>query len=130
MARIAHKPTPELRKQIETMSAYGIPVADIARSVSLSRDTVDKYYREELDCAETKANAAVAGFLFQNAKSGNVAAQIFWLKTRARWKEPPQGHEHSGAIGSYDLSKVSDADLKRLEAILGTAVPRADTGGD
>lgn len=36
-------------------------------------------------------------------------------------------HKHSGAIGTYDLTKVSDADLDRLEAILG---PLADDGGD
>lgn len=36
-------------------------------------------------------------------------------------------HKHSGAIGSYDLTKVTDDDLDRLEAILG---PIADTGGD
>lgn len=29
--------------------------------------------------------------------------------------------QHSGSIGSYDLSKVSDDDLQRLEAILGSA---------
>lgn len=34
---------------------------------------------------------------------------------------------HSGAVGSYDLSNVSDDDLERLEAILG---PVADAGGD
>jgi len=36
-------------------------------------------------------------------------------------------HKHSGSIGSYDLTKVTDDDLDRLEAILG---PLADTGGD
>jgi hypothetical protein len=25
--------------------------------------------------------------LFANAKGGNVTAQIFWLKTRAQWRE-------------------------------------------
>jgi phage terminase small subunit len=39
----------------------------------------------------------------------------------------PTKLQHSGAIGSYDLTRVSDADLDRLEAILG---PLADTGGD
>lgn len=38
-------------------------------------------------------------------------------------------HRHSGAIGSYDLSKVSDADLALLERILGGAAP-SDAGGD
>jgi hypothetical protein len=27
--------------------------------------------------------------LFAAAKAGNVAAQIFWLKTRAYWREKP-----------------------------------------
>lgn len=36
-------------------------------------------------------------------------------------------HKHSGSIGSYDLTRVTDDDLDRLEAILG---PLADTGGD
>lgn len=36
-------------------------------------------------------------------------------------------HKHSGAIGTYDLTKVTDDDLNRLEAILG---PLADDGGD
>jgi phage terminase small subunit len=36
-------------------------------------------------------------------------------------------HKHSGAIGTYDLSKMSDDELDRLEAILG---PLALAGGD
>ena len=40
-------------------------------------------------------------------------------------------HKHSGAIGTYDLTKVSDADLDRLEAILGPlAVDGGDSGGE
>lgn len=112
------------------MAAYGIPANDIAKVVGIGRSTLDKYYREELDRAETIANAKVAGFLYKNAEAGNVTAQIFWLKTRARWKEPPAEHKHSGAVGQYDLTKVSDADLKRLEAILGAAALGGDTGGD
>jgi hypothetical protein len=35
----------------------------------------------------------VSGSLFAAAKGGNVPAQIFWLKTRAHWRDRPvQGH--------------------------------------
>src|SRR5207245_1856290 len=34
-----------------------------------------------------EANALVSGYLFAKAKGGNVTAQIFWLKTRANWRE-------------------------------------------
>jgi len=36
-------------------------------------------------------------------------------------------HRHSGAIGTYDLTNISDEELDRLEQILG---PLADAGGD
>ncbi len=36
-------------------------------------------------------------------------------------------HRHSGSIGTYDLSKLSDDELTRLEQILG---PLAHAGGD
>jgi len=36
-------------------------------------------------------------------------------------------HKHSGAVGTYDLSKLSEDELDRLEQILG---PLADAGGD
>ena len=55
--------------------------------------------------------AQVAGFLFNSAKSGNVTAQIFWLKTRARWKEPALDHKVTGAIATANLDNFSDAEL-------------------
>jgi hypothetical protein len=46
-----------------------------------------KRFRDELDRGAAEANATVAGSLFLAAKGGNIVAQIFWLKTRARWRE-------------------------------------------
>jgi phage terminase small subunit len=49
------------------------------------------------------------------------------------WKEPKQEVGHSGAVGSYDLSKLSDDELKRVEAILSRAAisgPAGVPGGD
>jgi hypothetical protein len=89
VGRRAHKPDPAQRRQVEALAAYGIPENDISRVVCIDAKTLRKYYRDELDLGETKANAQVAGFLFNAAKSGNVTAQIFWLKTRARWRELP-----------------------------------------
>src|SRR5215213_2080471 len=100
MGRAAHQPDPAGRKQVETMAAYGIPSTDIARVVGIDPKTLRKCYRAELDLGETKANAQVAGFLFNAARNGNVTAQIFWLKTRARWREVPQEIKHSGYVAS------------------------------
>lgn len=84
MGRRAHRPDPSQRRQVETMAAYGILADDISRVLAIDAKTLRKHYRDELDLGETKANAQVAGFLFAAAKNGNVTAQIFWLKTRAR----------------------------------------------
>src|SRR5215813_4498866 len=111
MGRRAHKPDPAQRRQVEAMAAYGIPEADIARVLGVDPKTLRKHYREELDLGETKANAQVAGYLFNAAKNGNVTAQIFWLKTRARWRETPLELKHSGSIARKDPSELSDEEL-------------------
>lgn len=85
--RPAHKPTEESKKMVESMAAMGIPQVDIARIVGIHKETLEIHYRAELDSGAPKANARVAQSLFNQAISGNVTAQIFWLKTRARWKE-------------------------------------------
>src|SRR6185503_12562897 len=71
-------------------------------------------YRDELDLGTTKANAQVAGFLFNSARNGNVSAQIFWLKTRAGWKETPSEHRHLAAVGTFDVREMSDEALERI----------------
>jgi hypothetical protein len=90
MARPRHQPVPALRRQVEAMAGYGIPEADIARVIGIDAKTLRKHYREELDIAHVKANSAVAQSLFKKATGEgpqSVTAAIFWLKTRARWKE-------------------------------------------
>jgi hypothetical protein len=122
MGRRAHRPDPSQRRQVEALAAYGIPEADISGVVGIDPKTLRKYYRDELNLGETKANAQVAGFLFNAAKNGNVTAQIFWLKTRAKWRETPLELKHSGSIARKDLSEISDEDLMSLIYTLGAGV--------
>jgi hypothetical protein len=114
MGRRAHKPDPAQRRQVEAMAAYGIPEPDISRVVGVDAKTLRKHYRDELDLGETKANAQVAGFLFNSAKNGNVSAQIFWLKTRARWRETPTELKHSGSIVRKDVTELTDEELMAM----------------
>jgi hypothetical protein len=78
MGRRAHKPDPSQRRQVEALAAYGIPEMDISRIIGIDPKTQRKHYRDELDLGETKANAQVAGFLFNSAKNGNVSGRQ-WL---------------------------------------------------
>jgi hypothetical protein len=87
---------------------FGRLGAPISRVVGIDPKTLRKHYGDELDMGETKADAQVAGFLFNAARNGNVTAQIFWLKDRARWREVPVELRHSGSIQRKDLSERSD----------------------
>ena len=84
--RPRHEPTPENRKLVEGLAAFGTPVSDICLSVGVSYRTLRRYYGEQLYKASIRANANVAGALYKSAIRGNVTAQIFWLKTRAGWR--------------------------------------------
>ena len=122
MGRRAHKPDAAQRRQVEALAAYGIPETDIARVLAVDPKTLRKHYREELDLGETKANAQVAGYLFNAARNGNVTAQIFWLKTRAKWRETPLEVKHSGSIARKDLSEISDEELLATICQLGAQI--------
>jgi len=111
MGRRAHQPDPAQRRQVEGLAAYGIPETDIAEMLEIDPKTLRKHYCRELELGGKKANAQVAGFLFNSAKNGNVTAQIFWLKTRARWRESPTDINHTAVVGYQDLSLYSEDEL-------------------
>ena len=118
MAYKSKTPTAEQRKLVQTMAA-GIQSEAICLVIGVSGKTLRKHYRAELDTAVTRANAMVAGSLYMKAVKGNVVAQIFWLKTRAGWKEPERIQvQHSGAIGHYDLTKLSTDEIREIVAKL------------
>jgi hypothetical protein len=75
---MTYSPTEKDRKTVETMSTYGVPMEDIARSIGISIPTIRKYFEHELHNDRAQANAAVAQSLFQKAtgpgKEGVVAA--------------------------------------------------------
>ena len=89
--RPPHQPTEATRKQVRALSAYGITQEEIGKVIGVSKPTLEKHYREELDRAQSEANAKVAESLFRKATGDgaqSVTAAIFWPKTRAQWKEP------------------------------------------
>ena len=89
--------TPEQRRQVEMYAAVGMTQEQIALLLECSVDTLDRHFRRELDTGSLKANAKVAGTLFNKAMAGDVGSMVFWLKTRARWKET-YVQEHLGVV--------------------------------
>src|SRR6201986_4003849 len=76
-----------VREKVRHLAGVGVRQDDIARLVGCAPKTLRKRCRDDLDRGVAEANAVVSGSLFAAAKGGNVTAQIFWLKSRARWRE-------------------------------------------
>lgn len=93
--RPPHLPNADTRNKVFMLSTVGTRHEDIATVLNISADTLTKYYHDELAKGRIEANASVAETLFKQAKEGNTTAMIFWLKSRAKWKESTQ-HEISG----------------------------------
>ena len=113
------EPTADQRKQVRAMVAYGVPLSDIAPVIGVSRPTLSKHFAREIETAAAEANAKVGQSLYQQAvEKGNVTAQIFWLKTKAGWRESSHvdltSSDRSMTPSGIDPSKLSDAALEEL----------------
>ncbi len=87
MSRKPHEPTNESRHLVQLHATIGTRQEIISDILEIDTKTLRKYYRVELDQALAKANATIGGALFNKAKNGDTSAQLFWMKTRAGWRE-------------------------------------------
>ena len=99
MAQKPHKPTDDMRRQVEQASGLGLPHDQICALISISDETLRKYYGPELGMGKAKASAQIAKTLFNKAvQGGDTTAMIWWTKAQMRWAET-QRHENSGPDG-------------------------------
>lgn len=75
------------RVAVSALAACGTRFALIAQHVGVDTKTLRRHFRQELADGRQDANARIAKSLFDSALGGNTVAQIFWLKTRAGWRE-------------------------------------------
>lgn len=94
----------------------------VARATKEHKATLGELARIYTDDAmQALADVARRG----ESESARVAASVALLDRG--FGKPVQAVQHSGSVGTYDLTKVTDADLDKLESILG---PLAIAGGD
>ena len=106
MARRAFVFNEKMREQVRHLAGVGVRQDDIARIIGCAPKTLRKRCREDLDRGVAEANATVSGYLFAAAKAGNVTAQIFWLKTRAHWRERTATDEGAPAVDGEPHSEI------------------------
>lgn len=120
------KPSPQDRTMVETMVGYGVPQEAIGQLLGVSDDTLRKHCAAEIELGTIKANAKVAEGLYKRAtfqageERSNVTAAIFWMKTRAGWRETSDvNHYHSADLRGWTL-----ADINRELAARGVEAPK------
>jgi len=106
MARPAFAVNEAVRERVRHLAGLGVRQDDIARIIGCAPKTLRKRLRDELDRWVAEANATIAGYLFAAAKAGNIAAIIFWLKTRARWRERTAADEATSAADGESNSEI------------------------
>jgi len=96
--------------EVETLAAV-LSTGDIADYFGIGRTTFyalmerNAHISERYKKGRAKAKGAIAGSLIQKARSGELGAQIFYLKTQCGWKET-QSLEHSSPDGSMTPTKI------------------------
>ncbi len=110
-----HDPTDGTRQTVRLHAMVGTRQEVIADVLGIDPKTLRKHYRKELDQSLAQANATIGGKLFNKAKDGDTTAMMFWLKTRAGFREKSRDENE-------------DADRKPLEVILKRA-ERPDGNG-
>ena len=111
-------PMPEPCK-VEALAGYGLTIDEIATVLEVEADLLKETCAQELKAGHLKANARVAENLFRKATGDgreSVIAAIFWLKTRARWKETSV-HEHGGSNEPITFTTIYEAEAKAEEFI-------------
>jgi hypothetical protein len=106
MARHAFAVTDAVREKVRYLAGVGVRQDDIAKIVGCTPKTLRKRLRDELDRGVAEANATISGYLFAAAKAGNIAAIIFWLKTRAHWREKSAPEEPGSDADTGSRSQV------------------------
>lgn len=113
----AHEPTEITRELVKVHSTVGTPQEVIADIIGITAKTLRAHYRRELDLAAAECNATIAECLYQKAKKGDTTAMIFWLKTRARWRESTTLN-HTSEDGTFTPKDIPLSAVKELAAAL------------
>src|SRR5262245_458831 len=112
------------------MAGYGLSPADISNVLDIDVADLTVSYAKQLTGGQVKANARVAESLYRKAIGEgreSVTAAIFWLKTRARWRETSV-HEYARRFTHDDFilnleEEAAERSTSKIESIYGRSSP-------
>lgn len=127
-----HVPTEYTRRQVELLVAYGLPHDAIAHVIGVkSVTTLSAHYADEIKHGKERVNARAAHRLFHMMEQNedmrvSLTATIFWLKTRAGWREST-AVVHSGTVNHEHEHRAVTHEERAIRTI--QLLNAARTGG-
>jgi hypothetical protein len=85
-----YEPTAADRATVRNLIVCGYTQEQIAKclgTAGISRNTLRKHFRRELDSAKAEVDAFATSALVNGIRNGNTALLIFYLKSRGGWQE-------------------------------------------
>lgn len=110
----SHRPTKATRELVLRHVMVGTSQGILCELLGISINTLYKYYRSELDHGMAEANSKIARKLYDRAIDGEISAIIFWLKSRAHWREK-HSLEVTGADGEDLFAAFREAVMRKPE---------------
>lgn len=118
MARPPFEITEEVIKKAESLAANGLTKEEIADCLGISYQTLNEKTKmfpellEAIRCGKSKGIGMMANNLVRLAKGGNAAANIFWLKARAKWKEGDEENAEAITRMNHTLEQTKELIIK------------------
>lgn len=109
-------------KEVERLASLGLSMEQIAASMGLGTRTLERRKAELAEVAEAikrgqaQGIGTIANCLFENAKGGNVTAQIFFLKARAQWKDKHEADDGQDGEAQPVKVEVTVRDARKPDA--------------
>lgn len=111
------EPSAKDRETVRSMTSYGIPQHEICAVLKVTKPTLERRCRQELDTGAAVANAAVAASMYKMATRGpysvRFSAAKYWLACRAGWRDVERPMTWLAAVPVGEMSNEElDAVLK------------------
>lgn len=117
--RPRHAPTAESRAVVSAHVAVGTRHEVLAEILGICVNTLRLHYSLELSTALAIKNSGVCGVLYKKALEGDTQACIFWLKTRAGFRERSEV-DHTSSDGTMsptiNVSALSSETIREIIA--------------